>query len=155
MTFNSKTVGVLCKNCQQHLLEVHVDGKVFGPYQKIARTNRSNRNETGWLDQETILYHHSVDNTKEGFCSCFGKKDEFSKFPLTFYKVFCKGGNDNSYKEEEKVGCRIIWHEVKGFSDYEVQNKFEFVCANCKRKGDLKSFDDSYGALRGVLNKIA
>ena len=88
MTFNSKTVGVLCKNCQQHLLEVHVDGKVFGPYQKIARTNRSNRNETGWLDQETILYHHSVDNTKEGFCSCFGKKDEFSKFPLTFYKVF-------------------------------------------------------------------
>ena len=63
-------------------------GKVFGPYQKIARTNRSNRNETGWLDQETILYHHSVDNTKEGFCSCFGKKDEFSKWPLTFYKIF-------------------------------------------------------------------
>ena len=144
MTFNSKTVGVLCKNCQQHLLEVHVDGKVFGPYQKIARTQRSNRNETGWLDQETVLFHHCVDNEHEGSCSCFSKKDEFSKWPLTFYKVFCKGGNDNSYKEEEKVGCRIIWHEVKGFSDYQVQNEFEFVCCNCKRKGDLKSFMNSY-----------
>ena len=149
MTFNGRTVGVLCKSWGQNLLEVHVDGKVFGPYQKIARTNRSNRNETGWLDQETILYHHSVDNTKEGFCSCFSKKDEFTKWPLTFYKIFCEG-NDDSYKEIEKVGCRIIWHEVFGFSDYQVQNEFEFVCCNCKRKGDLKSFMNSYWWLLGL-----
>ena len=140
MTFSSRTVSVICKGCQQGLLEVHVDGKIYGPYQKIAHTRRGNEREDGWEDRETIFFHHLVDNEKG--CHCFANRRELE--PLTYYNVFSKRPSDDSYTEDEKVSCRIIWHKVYGFSDNELKRRFEFVCGNCKRKGDYESFKGSY-----------
>ena len=74
---------------------------------------------------------------KDKGCNCFVDKT----YPFTYYNVFAKGESDDSYREEEKIDCHIIWHEMKGFSDDELGTKFEFVCCHCKRKGNLKSFE--------------
>ena len=84
MTFSSRTVSVVCKGCHQGLLEVHVDGKIYGPYQKIAQTSRGNEREDGWGDTETIFFHHLVHNDKG--CNCFA--DPLEELPLTYYNVF-------------------------------------------------------------------
>ena len=142
MTFSSRTVNVRCLMCKQALMEVHVDNKIYGPYQKIAHTKRGNEREDGWLDRETIFYHHDVDNDKG--CNCFADKIELEKNRYTFYNVFSREYSNGSIKEDEKITCRIIWHEVYGFSDAELENRFEFVCCHCKRKGDLKSFESFF-----------
>ena len=52
-----------------------------------------------------------------------------------------KISHTRSYEEKEKVDCRVIWHEVHGFSDDEMEKNFEFICCNCKRKGPLETFE--------------
>ena len=138
MTFSSRTVDVACQKCKQGVMEIHYGDKIFGPYQKISHTRRSDDTERNLLDRETIFYHHVVDKEK-GFCNCFSKVDRNN--PLTYYNVFCKGSSDDSYEEKEKVDCRVIWHEVHGFSDDEMEKNFEFICCNCKRKGPLETFE--------------
>ena len=140
MTFSSRTVGVRCKTCNHGIMEIYYGDKIYGPYQKISHKSRSDHTERNWLDRETIFYHHYVDNYKG--CHCFSKVDRDG--PLTFYNVLCKGQSNDTCKEEEKVDCRIIWHEVYGFSDNEVKNDFEFICCNCKRKGPLETFEVWY-----------
>ena len=138
MTFASRTEKVRCKECKQGLMEILVDDKTYGPYQQIAHTKRSDESERNWKERETIFFHHLVD--KEKGCNCFADRSN----PFTYYNVFSKGESGDSYKEEEKINCRIIWHEVTGFSDDELKNDFEFVCCHCKRKGTLESFECYY-----------
>ena len=118
-------------------MEIYYGDKIYGPYQKIAHTSRSDHTERNWLDRETIFYHHIVDNYKG--CHCFSKVDRDG--PLTFYNVLCKDQLNGTCIEKEKVDCRIIWHKVHGFSDNEMKNDFEFICCNCKRKGPLEAFE--------------
>ena len=33
MTFSSRTINVLCKECGQRLMEMHLEDKIYGPYQ--------------------------------------------------------------------------------------------------------------------------
>ena len=74
---------------------------------------------------------------KDKGCNCFIDKTN----PFTYYNVFSKGESGDSYREEEKIYCRIIWYKLKGFSDDVLRTKFEFFCCHCKRKGDLESFE--------------
>ena len=71
MTFSSRTVGVRCKTCNHGIMEIYYGDKIYGPYQKISHTSRSDHTERNWLDRETIFYHHIVD--KEKCCHCFLK----------------------------------------------------------------------------------
>ena len=71
MTFSSRTVGVRCKTCNHGIMEIYYGDKIYGPYQKIAHTSRSDHTERNWLDRETIFYHHIVDNDKG--CDAFLK----------------------------------------------------------------------------------
>ena len=142
MTFSSRTVCVLCKQCGHKLMEVHAEGKIYGPYQVIAHTSRGTQREDGWLPRETVFYHHVVDRDKKGFC-CFGGPSEPGIEQYNFHNVLCESDSygSSSIQEKENINARIIWHKVHGFSEKEMKNLFEFVCCNCKRKGDLKSFE--------------
>lgn len=139
MTYSSKTNNFACSFCKQYGIGIEVHpkndlSKIYGPYQKISTTVRGeNPNATGEI--ETIFFHH-VDDVNEGFCNCFSSKNYEN--PFIYHKVLCKSGYDsNSYQEKEKVSCRIIWHEVYGFSTNELNTLFNFICSNCKKQVDL------------------
>jgi hypothetical protein len=61
MTFSSRTIEVRCKTCKQGMMEIYFGDKIYGPYQEISHTSRSDHTERNWLDRETIFYHHIVD----------------------------------------------------------------------------------------------
>ena len=119
MTFSSFNIDVRCKTCKHRLMEVHEEGKIYGPYQVIARTSRSTYNEDGWLPDETVFYHHCVENDKG--CNCFADRDELEENRLTFYNVLYKNFSEGFIQEKESITCRIIWHKVHGFSDNDLK----------------------------------
>ena len=79
MTFSIRTISVHHKECGQRLMGVHVEDKIYGPYQKISHTRRSNQTETDWGERETIFYHHLVDKG----CNYFVDKTN----PFIYYNV--------------------------------------------------------------------
>ena len=105
MTFQSRTVGVLCKQCGHKLMEVYAEGKIYGPYQVIAHTSRGTQREDGWLPRETVFYHHVVDRYKKSFC-CFGGPSEPGIEPYNFHNILCENDSYGSaVQEKEKKGA--------------------------------------------------
>ena len=45
MTFSSRTIEVRCKTCKQGMMEIYFGDKIYGPYQKISHTSRSDHTE--------------------------------------------------------------------------------------------------------------